>query len=55
MEGEKLVGGGLGQVVFDAHTVAVLFEADHDLGFVLLSKDVVGFLVLNSFLLVGNS
>ena len=55
MKGEKLVGGGLGQVVLHAHAVAVLFEAEQDLGSILLSKDGVGFLVLNSFLSVGNS
>jgi hypothetical protein len=53
--GDKLVSSALGQVVLDAHAVAVLFEADQDLGSILLSKDVVGFLVLNSFLPVGNS
>ena len=49
------MGGGLGQVVLHAHAVAVLFEAEQDLGSILLSKDGVGFLVLNSFLSVGNS
>jgi hypothetical protein len=49
------VVGALGQVVLHTHAVAVLFEADKDLGSLLLSEYVVGFLVFYSFLMVNNS